>query len=239
MEDDGGAVHDEEDERDDEAADRYVHVTHPFETDGDWELVKLVARTDGLSKGILDQLLKIFRRGPVTFRSAHELHTAVEALPGPSFQFDEIFLHPCPDLPVTEASGPSVSYELHARSVCAIVRDILTTSGDLLLDPVLHPHDHEDACLTDAKFYQDLLRQLRHSTGDATAMLVPLAFHSGSCHARLLLECALFLLHFTSVRATRVCCWSVCCASCIVRVTRGCCWSVCCILRFLSQLARR
>lgn len=156
-------------------------ITHPFASEADWELIKLVADQDTLPKGLLDRLLAIFFMGGLTLSSSYFIHQAVDALPGSDFETNIIKLKPLPDSAWYKEQGPLVCYEVHTRPIVPLLIESLRSSGDLLRDPQLVPKDiRVNDHLVNAERYQELLRDLRKATALETAVLLPVIFHSGA-----------------------------------------------------------
>ncbi len=156
---------------------------NPFQSEADWRLAKLLVRRDTVPSGVLDKILAIFALGGLTFRSTYAVRKAVDALPGPDFETETLYMKPMPDVPYVPAHGSYVPYKCHFRRLRPVVLDSLTRHGALgeLVQPILQPAPAETDHVTGAQRYQDLLRTLRDVTGDDTAMLAPLIFHSGAC----------------------------------------------------------
>lgn len=158
--------------------------THPFATDADWELAKLIVTHDSLPRGTLDRLLAIFAMGGLTFQSTYAVLKSIDELPGRSFSKTTVHLAPIPDIAYVAAHGPFVPYELYHRPLLHHVLDSLVNAvpGHFFDAAELPEEGRERDHLVSADAYQELLRDLRHATDNPTAVLIPLVFHSGACH---------------------------------------------------------
>lgn len=176
-------------------------LQHPFGSDADWELAQLVARNDGLSKGLLDSILKVFAMGGVTFSNAYDVFKAIDDLDGVDFESECFSLDPIPGVPLHHAQGDPVAYTVFHRKIADVVSAAIKSNPDMLLNPSVLPQGNATH-LTEAARYQTLLQTLRTSTGIDDAVLVPLLFHSGDSSAFFLLSfpCCLLLLVFASLR---------------------------------------
>ena len=155
--------------------------THVFKSDADWELVKLVAKRDSLPKGISDELLHIFSMGGLTFRSTYHISEAIRELKGADFETHTILLRPLPDSSFHSSQGAYVEYVAYIRPLIPLLRDTLDAYGNHLRKPVLQGKDTRiNDHLVNAEEYQRLLTALRDATGDPTALLLPVVFHSGA-----------------------------------------------------------
>ena len=156
-------------------------VVHPFDSEADWELVKLVASEDTLPRGILEKLLRIVAIGDLTFTSTYAVRRAMDSLPGISFREADILLRPLPGVTYHHSQGDYVRYLTYFRDVGSLVLESLAdhTSNDFELGL---EEAEEVEHLVHAEHYRALLATLREQTGDDTALIVPLIFHSGSLH---------------------------------------------------------
>ena len=152
-------------------------TVHPFKSDADWELVQLVAAQDTLPSGILGDLMRIFRTGKVTFSSVYAIHRAMDALPGSSFIQEDIPLKPIPGCPYHKSQGPCVVYTTFYRELRPMIEQALSDCqpGDFVLQSDHDVVDH----IVSAEHYRALVQTLHTVTGDDTALLIPLVFHSG------------------------------------------------------------
>lgn len=165
---------------------------HPFASDADWELAKLVVTHDSLPRGTLDRLLTIFAMGDLTFRSTYAVLKGIDELPGRPFTKTTIQLAPMPDIAYVQAHGPFVPYELYHRPLLHHVVDSLAKGAPehFVRAVELPEEDREREHLVSADAYQEMLRDLRDATGNPTATLIPLVFHSGTCHGHAVgIEC--------------------------------------------------
>lgn len=173
------------------AAPQQPSLKHPFASDADWELAQLVAHNDGLSKGLLDSLLKVFAMGGVTFANAYEVFKTIDDLDGVDFHSEVFSLDPIPGVPTHAAQGDPVAYTVFHRKIADVVSAAIRSCPDMLLNPGVHVQG-SPTHLTEAFRYQTLLQLLREVTGIDDAVLVPLLVHSGGV-SRVIFSCDFFL----------------------------------------------
>ena len=184
--DDGGGSAVVSDEEEDEQAQIAAAppppepTRHPFSSDADWDLVRLVSQRDSLPRGILDELLGIFGKGGLTFRTSYAVLTAIDALPGVPFNKMDLFLNHLPG--VRHAELGTVQYTFFFRSIGALLVDGLKRCrAEDLRHPELFPDEQPIDHLVTGSWYQDTLRTLRACSGDDAAVLLPVVLHSGMC----------------------------------------------------------
>ena len=155
-------------------------ITHPFASDADWNLVQFVGNHDSMPTGMLQELLRIFAMGGLTFRTTYDLFNQVDDLPGVPFESCTAFLDPIPGIEWVSAHGPRVDYTVFKRSIVDLLKSCLADEAATFLNPTLNPEPNPAPThLTEAATYQRLLAKLRKSTGQDDAVLLPILLHSG------------------------------------------------------------
>ncbi len=176
---DGHAAHgfDEGDEAEEERLFDHDDQEHPapranpFQSLADLRLAELYVQNDGLSSAMVNRFLKVVEGGALpTFQSAACLTQQIDTLPGPEFT-----IHP---IVVPESEAPP--YTLYARDLVSATAHAVRKYAHCLEIPELRdPTDDSPVKeLWEAERYQQLLREFREGGAPATAILLPLSFHS-------------------------------------------------------------
>ena len=109
-------------------------ITHPFASDADWNLVQFVGNHDSMPTGMLQELLRIFAMGGLTFRTTYDLFNQVDDLPGVPFEPCTAFLDPIPGIEWVPAHGPRVDYTVFKRSIVDLLKSCLADEAATFLN---------------------------------------------------------------------------------------------------------